>query len=389
MLVRRGKEISYMKNSGTKTNSLRSRIRVRAVITVLSAVLLCAGVLSGCGFAGKRTFDTGGYSSEEYGNSISASEDRVYDGAGMAFGAMSMKETAAAEAAEYDEGGTSYQVTEDAALSVTSGNEDASEVGEISGKLIRRVNVGMNTDRYNDLIALVREKTSALGGYIENSDEYSNSDSRRNMYMLIRIPKDRLDEFLDSALTAGVVTSRSENVEDVTLTYSDLEARLRTLRTEQEKLFELMEKAEDVESIIAIESRLSEISYEIESNASRLRIYDNRISYSTVELRINEVSYAGVDEKAGLGERIIAGIEENLVDMTAFIGSLLFSLVINLPSIALLAAIAALIVLIVKRIKRRRAAKRSAKKSTERSVDDRANVTKNNSSDDPANDPKK
>ena len=389
MLVRRGKEISYMKNSGTKTNSLRSRIRVRAVITVLSAVLLCAGVLSGCGFAGKWTFDTGGYSSEEYGNSISASEDRVYDGAGMAFGAMSMKETAAAEAAEYDEGGTSYQVTEDAALSVTSGNEDASEAGEISGKLIRRVNVGMNTDRYNDLIALVREKTSALGGYIENSDEYSNSDSRRNMYMLIRIPKDRLDEFLDSALTAGVVTSRSENVEDVTLTYSDLEARLRTLRTEQEKLFELMEKAEDVESIIAIESRLSEISYEIESNASRLRIYDNRISYSTVELRINEVSYAGVDEKAGLGERIIAGIEENLVDMTAFIGSLLFSLVINLPSIALLAAIAALVVLIVKRIKRRRAAKRSAKKSTERSVDDRANVTKNNSSDDPANDPKK
>ncbi|MDD5832794.1 MAG: DUF4349 domain-containing protein [Clostridiales bacterium] len=374
-----------MKNSGTKTNSLRSRIRVRAVITMLSAVLLCAGVLSGCGFAGKRTFNTGGYSSEEYGNSISASEDRVYDSAGMAFGAMSMKETAAAEAAEYDEGGTSYQVTEDAALSVTSGNEDASEVGEISGKLIRRVNVGMNTDRYNDLIALVREKTSALGGYIENSDEYSNSDSRRNMYMLIRIPKDRLDEFLDSALTAGVVTSRSENVEDVTLTYSDLEARLRTLRTEQEKLFELMEKAEDVESIIAIESRLSEISYEIESNASRLRIYDNRISYSTVELRINEVSYAGVDEKAGLGERIIAGIEENLVDMTAFIGSLLFSLVINLPSIALLAAIAALVVLIVKRIKRRRA----AKKSTERSVDDRANVTKNNSSDDPANDPKK
>ena len=364
-----------MKNSGTKSNSLHSRICVKAIVAALSAVLLCAGVLSGCGFAGKRAFNAGAYSSEEYGNSISASEDRVYDGAGTAaFGAMSMKETAAAEAAEYDEGGTSYQVTEDAALSVTSGNEDASEVGEISGKLIRRVNVGMNTDRYNDLIALVREKTSALGGYIENSDEYSNSDSRRNMYMLIRIPKDRLDEFLDSALTAGVVTSRSENVEDVTLTYSDLEARLKTLRTEQEKLFELMEKAEDVESIIAIESRLSEISYEIESNASRLRIYDNRISYSTVELRINEVSYAGVDEKAGLGERIIAGIEENLVDMTAFIGSLLFGLVINLPSIALLAAIAALIVLIVKRIKKRRA----AKKAVNNHANDPVNTPTNN-----------
>ena len=38
MLVRRGKEISYMKNSGTKPGRLHSCIRVRAVITVLSAV---------------------------------------------------------------------------------------------------------------------------------------------------------------------------------------------------------------------------------------------------------------------------------------------------------------------------------------------------------------
>lgn len=347
-----------MRKSDLKQNSLYGHNRFKAVIAVLSAALLCAGVLSGCGRAGRQSFNAKAYGNAGFGNDYSASADRAYGGANMAFGTAAVQETAAAEAAEYDDGGAAYQLTEEAALSVTGGSENASEVGEISGKLIRRVNVGMNTDKYNELIALVREKTAALGGYIENSDEYSDSDSRRNMYMLIRIPKDRLDEFLDSALTAGVITSRSENVEDITLTYSDLEARLKTLRTEQEKLFELMEKAGDVESIIAIESRLSEISYEIESNASRLKIYDNKISYSTVELRINEVSYAGVDEKAGLGERIIAGIEENLVDMTAFIGSLLFGLVINLPSIALLAAIAAVIVMIVKRIKKRRSAKK-------------------------------
>lgn len=260
----------------------------------------------------------------------------------------------------------------DAAASSVSGS--VSEVSEADaaalhqtdtensyGKLIRTVNVSLQTQKYDELASSIRKRVSELGGYIENSNEYSNYNDKRSCYLVARIPQDKLDEFLNTALTEGTVVSRSENVEDITLTYSDVKTRVETLKVEQERLLELLGKAEDVESIIAIESRLSEISYEIENNASRLKVYDNKVSYSTVSIDIQEVALTAETVEASLWEKIAAGIEENFIDVTAFLGGLLFAIVINLPALIVLVVIIALIVLIVKKIRKRRAAKKAAK----------------------------
>lgn len=255
--------------------------------------------------------------------------------------------------------------------SVTGGASNISEAdaaaleqdakNENFGKLIRTVNVSLQTQKYDALTESVRKRVSELGGYIESSNEYSGRNDKRSSYLVVRIPADKLDEFLDTALTEGTVVNRSENVEDITLTYSDVKTRVETLKVEQERLLELLGKAEDVESIIAIESRLSEISYEIENNASRLKIYDNKVSYSTVSIDIQEVDLTADTVEASLWDKIASGIEQNFIDVTAFFGGLLFALVINIPALIVLAVIIALIVLIVKKIRKRRAAKKAAK----------------------------
>ncbi len=255
--------------------------------------------------------------------------------------------------------------------SVTGGASNISEAdaaaleqdakNENFGKLIRTVNISLQTQKYDALAESVRKRVSELGGYIESSNEYSGRNDKRSSYLVARIPADKLDEFLDTALTEGTVVNRSENAEDITLTYSDVKTRVETLKVEQERLLELLGKAEDVESIIAIESRLSEISYEIENNASRLKIYDNKVSYSTVSIDIQEVDLTADTVEASLWDKIASGIEQNFIDVTAFFGGLLFALVINIPALIVLAVIIALIVLIVKKIRKRRAAKKAAK----------------------------
>ena len=255
--------------------------------------------------------------------------------------------------------------------SVTGGASNISEAdaaaleqdakNENFGKLIRTVNISLQTQKYDALAESVRKRVSELGGYIESSNEYSGRNDKRSSYLVARIPADKLDEFLDTALTEGTVVNRSENAEDITLTYSDVKTRVETLKVEQERLLELLGKAEDVESIIAIESRLSEISYEIENNASRLKIYDNKVSYSTVSIDIQEVDLTADTVEASLWDKIASGIEQNFIDVTAFFGGLLFALVINIPALIVLAVIIALIVLIVKKLRKRRAAKKAAK----------------------------
>ncbi len=107
----------------------------------------------------------------------------------------------------------------------------------------------VETREYDKLLSAVENKVTELGGYIESLDAYNGSTyysyrSTRNANLTIRIPKDRLEEFQNTVSELGNVTSRSENVQDVTLTYVDLQSHRDALRTEQERLLQLLEQAE-------------------------------------------------------------------------------------------------------------------------------------------------
>ena len=62
--------------------------------------------------------------------------------------------------------------------------------------------------------------------------------------------------------------------------------RKKSLEIEQERLWALLEKADSLDAVVALEARLSEIRYELESYTSQLRLYDNQVDYSTVSIYI-------------------------------------------------------------------------------------------------------
>lgn len=78
----------------------------------------------------------------------------------------------------------------------------------------------------------------------------------------------------------------------------------KALETEQERLLALLEKAENVEDIITIENRLSDVRYELENYESQIRLLDNQIDYSTVYVDISEVSRVTDTGKQGFFEEV-------------------------------------------------------------------------------------
>lgn len=266
--------------------------------------------------------------------SAASAEQFYYDSADSGFGTDS-----------YD---TENAVSEEGAVSVTATER----------KLIKNVDMNVETREYDKLLAAVESKVTELGGYIESLDAYNGStyyDYRptRNANMTIRIPKDRLDEFLNTVSDLGNVTSRSENVQDVTLTYVDLESHRDALKTEQERLLQLLEQAESIEDIITIEQRLSDVRYQLESMESQLRSYDNQVDYSTVYLYIDEVEvYTPVEEET-TWERICAGFMDSLKSIGEGIKEAAIWFVINIPYLVIWAVVILIIILILKKIKKR------------------------------------
>ena len=159
-------------------------------------------------------------------------------------------------------------------------------------KLIRTVSLSLQTKEFDSVLNNLKTKTTELGGYVENSsisgNSYSYTTTRYASYT-IRIPADKLNEFVDIVGELGNVTQENESVEDVTLQYVDVESHKKALETEQARLMELLSTAENMEDLLAIESKLSDIRYEIESYESQLRLLDNQIDYSTVHVEIFEV----------------------------------------------------------------------------------------------------
>ncbi len=236
--------------------------------------------------------------------------------------------------------------------------EGAVSVAATERKLIKNVDMNVETREYDKLLSTVENKVTELGGYIESLDAYNGSSyynyrSTRNANMTIRIPKDRLDDFLNTVSDLGNVTSRTENVQDVTLTYVDLESHRDALQTEQERLLQLLEQAESVDDIITIEQRLSDVRYQLESMESQLRSYDNQVDYSTVYLYIDEVEvYTPVEEET-TWERISAGFMDSLKSIGEGIKEAAIWFVIHIPYLVIWAVVILMIILILKKIKKR------------------------------------
>ncbi len=268
-------------------------------------------------------------------------------------------DTTAAEAYAYDSYATddiymSEAKTEAAAGEADEGGVQMPEVQNTERKLIRNVSLNVETETFEDLMQTVEEKTESLGGYVESSNTYNGShyygNSTRNANLTLRIPAEHLDEFLSAVAENSNVISRDENVTDVTLQYVDMKSHKEALLTEQERLLELLEQAESVEDIITIESRLSDVRYQIESMESQLRTMDNQVSYSTVYLYIDEVAkLTPVKEQTAL-EKIKTGFAESLYNVGNGIKDFVIGLIIRIPYLVIWAVVIFLIVLTVKRL---------------------------------------
>lgn len=255
-------------------------------------------------------------------------------GAWESKGDVPVEEVAEYEAAEYEAADTAMAGAE----GIETANAMQVQENVTDRKLIREVSMEVETEQYDGLIQTVEAQVAALGGYIESS--YASGGGRnggtRYVEISARIPKEKMDAFITAVEGASSVRNKRETVEDVTLQYVDLESHKKALQTEQNRLLELLGQAESVEDIITIESRLSEVRYQLESMESQLRTFDNKIDYSTIYLSVSEVlRLTPADgEKLSVWERIRTGFSENLYRLGIDLQDMAIGFVINLPYLA-------------------------------------------------------
>lgn len=227
-------------------------------------------------------------------------------------------------------------------------------------KLIQRVWLRAETEDMDTLLEKVNARINELGGYVENQQIYNGSAYSgiryRNAEITVRIPAGQLSSFVNDVSAVSNIVSSNQTTEDVTLSYVATESRVKALETEQERLLELLAKAETMEDLLTVESRLTDVRAELEQVTSTLRVMENQVDYSTVYLTVNEVrEYTVVEEPETVWDRIGTGFMESLEEIGDGFVELFVFLIVNFPYFVILGVVLVLAILIFrKRIKKQK-----------------------------------
>jgi hypothetical protein len=313
----------------------------KRIIVFLFAALLAAPLLfTACGAGGGSGGDSGGAgAANAVSSGNSASRDASYTA-----------EIAAEEGAAYD-------VAESAPVAGSTALPARPNTGSLSERIIYSAEANIETTEFDAAIEKVYAMLDRYGAFIETSyvsgrgyaETYSGRASYRSASFTLRVPKESFTVVTNGLSELGNLLSVNSNAVNIQARYTDTESRLNAYRTEEERLLAMLSDVTDVESMIVIESRLSDVRYEIESLTSTLRDWQNQVDYSSVHLYINEVERLHEQPGRSYAQELGDGFNASVRGIGSFFKGALKFLVIALPVISLLAVAALAVFLIVKK----------------------------------------
>ncbi len=125
----------------------------------------------------------------------------------------------------------------------------------------------------------------SVGGYVAYQSTYSNSAN-----VVIRVPAAQYQEVLAKVEALGTVLSLSSNSNDVRVQYTDLNATLASLKTEQGALLRLLNQSSTINSTLAIETQLQQVNQQINDVESQILQTRTLISYATINVAITQTA---------------------------------------------------------------------------------------------------
>jgi uncharacterized small protein (DUF1192 family) len=188
--------------------------------------------------------------------------------------------------------------------------------------------------------------TERAGGRVDaRSETAPTAHDKGSATLRLRIPSDRLTATIDELKALGEDPDLSISSVDVTVEVQDLDARIGALRASVDRLTALLTTATDTDTLIKLESAISERQGDLESMEAQQRSLADQVSMSTLDLNLISPEDAPVEKP----DTFWSGLETGWAAFVGFVGFLLVAAGVLLPWLAVAAVIAAVVLLVVRR----------------------------------------
>jgi len=186
--------------------------------------------------------------------------------------------------------------------------------GQNERHIIQNAHVQMETEEFDDVVSVLRQLSHASEGYVES--EMLTNRGQRIFTIVMRVPVANFEAVLAQVESLADVRFTNQSAQDVTDRFYDLASGLETRRIEEERILSLIDEAEGVHDLLALETRLSNTRLSIETYLAQLNNMAGQIAFSTINVTLFDIFEEDIVVAAPtLGERI-GGAFGDSVDST-------------------------------------------------------------------------
>ena len=170
---------------------------------------------------------------------------------------------------------------------VTKGTPPEAAAVDEQQKLVITGALEVSTHDVRQLVDAVRANTHVRGGIVV-SDELTGARYGVRARLQVRLPPAEVGPFVEWLATQGQLESKHLTASDVSRQYFDEEVRLRTLRTELDRLQKLMSERENVPlaDVLAIERETTRVRDELEHLEGQHLYLADRVARATLDVHI-------------------------------------------------------------------------------------------------------
>ncbi|MEU2777588.1 DUF4349 domain-containing protein [Streptomyces sp. NPDC007162] len=159
--------------------------------------------------------------------------------------------------------------------------------------------------------ALDAARTTAenAGGYVGAETTSRDSAGHEHTRVVLRVPTERYDEVLGDLQGAGKLLARTAKAQDVTGQVVDVDSRIKSQRASVARVRELMDRADKIGDVVALEGELSSREADLEALLAQQASLKDRTSLATITLSLTQtpVHRAAEDDSPGFVDALSGG----------------------------------------------------------------------------------
>tara|TARA_Y100001935_G_C17276138_1_gene494779 strand:- start:405 stop:1235 length:831 start_codon:yes stop_codon:yes gene_type:complete len=164
-----------------------------------------------------------------------------------------------------------------------------SSISNSDKRIQRNANLNIEVKSINESIDKLNNIISSFGGEIISSNKGGFDYGQPYANIRLRVLSENLDSVLiEFKKLSSKVISENIYTNDVSEEFIDIEARLKIMKSTENRFNDLLSKSEKIEEIIQVEKELMRIRGDVESLEGRLNYLTKTTDTSEINLNLNE-----------------------------------------------------------------------------------------------------